>query len=481
MTIRHNGDRPLRMDMRNNRLVRTGDRGLHPVNGPAVVLRGGRLVRRMAPPVAVENVEAAPYGLAGTSAKVGGLTTVFIVLAVISLLIPAAQRFGPFRLTPYLVLLLVGMLPMIGIWLSGRRTKVILPDLLMLGYCLWAATALILSAGTERAMEPVGILILQSFGAYLAGRLLVRDPASMRLLVRVTTIALIAMLPAVAIEALTGQKIMLRLGALFGQPLPSVDTGVRMGLHRAQGAFEHPILMGVFCASILSLTFYAFPAPRHRIIRWLGLPAVLISGIFSMSTGALLTLNIQFGLMIWSRLFRTVRKRWRILTVLLTTAYIAIDLASTKSPFHVFVNYATFSAKSSYNRILIWQYGSAEALRHPLFGIGLNQWTRPRYMSDSMDNFWLLQAVRYGIPAFVLLLSAICVILFRMGKIDYGNNQDLTLMRRGVTFALIATMVAIISVHLWNASYVWLIFLVGSSAWLANSKWATPNATGTPA
>jgi hypothetical protein len=40
--------------------------------------------------------------------------------------------------------------------------------------------------------------------------------------------------------------------------------------------------------------------------------------------------------------------------------YVAIDVFSTKTPFHVFVNNFTFSRQSAYNRILIFEFGSAE-------------------------------------------------------------------------------------------------------------------------
>jgi hypothetical protein len=97
--------------------------------------------------------------------------------------------------------------------------------------------------------------------------------------------------------------------------------------------------------------------------------------------------------------------------------YVGIDLFSTKTPFHVFVNYFTFSKQSAYNRILIFEYGTAEVARHPVFGIGLGDWERPVWMSDSMDNFWLVTAVRYGVPAlFLLLLGLLLGILWKAGQ-----------------------------------------------------------------
>ena len=49
-----------------------------------------------------------------------------------------------------------------------------------------------------------------------------------------------------------------------------------------------------------------------------------------------------------------------------------------------------------------------EVGRHPVFGIGLNDWTRPwwRAKMASFDNFWLLQAMRFGLPTLIFLALA---------------------------------------------------------------------------
>ena len=72
------------------------------------------------------------------------------------------------------------------------------------------------------------------------------------------------------------------------------------------------------------------------------------------------------------------------------------------------ITYLTFNSGTAYWRLHIWNFGSAEVWRNPLFGIGLNDWARPSWMwTASVDNFWLLTAMRYGIPAFLLLVAGI--------------------------------------------------------------------------
>ena len=390
-------------------------------------------------------------------------------MLVVSLMLPFSYNLGGLRLPPYLIMLLLLLFPSVGALLSGRKIRIIIPDALMLLFCLWAATALTMSSSFSEALQPIGVHFLTTFGAYIAGRWLIRDSASMRSMAQVGIISLSLILPLIAIESLTGQKLILRAASLLGSAIASVDIGARLGLSRAQGPFEHPILMGVFCASLLSIGFYSFRASENFLLRWISAPVAVITSVFSLSTGALLSINIQFGLMIWARIFRNTKNRWIILSTLIAIAYIVIDIASTRTPFHVFVNYATFSSGSSYNRILIWEFGSAEAMRHPWFGIGFGDWTRPRFMSGSMDNFWLFQAVRFGLPAFAMLAGSIIIILDRSRK-NISDNKDIIFLRRGATFSIIATMIAITSVHLWNATYVWFMFIVGATAWIGETR-----------
>lgn len=395
---------------------------------------------------------------------VGAGRKALIVIFLLSLLTPIAGDLGTLRMTPYTAVLLVLFFPMLFMWMGRKHSPIILPDVLVMLFCLWSATAVIYNHGFELTTEAIGIQTLQTLGAYLLGRMLIRDHRSMRFMVATVTIALGIMLPFVIMESVTGVKMILRMASVLGNTFPDVVADKRWGLSRAQGAFEHPILMGTFCASVMSLAFYVWQGKGNFFLRKLAAPVAVVSSMLSLSTGALLSLNAQFGLMAWGRIFRDNPARWKVLSTLLASMYIAVDVISNRTPFHVFVTYATFNQTSSYNRILIWQYGSAEALRHPFFGIGFGEWERPSFMSGSMDNFWLVQAVRYGIPAFLMLAGALIIITKRIGAAQLPT-ESLRLARQGMVFSLIGFATAIISVHLWNASYVWFCFLMGACAW----------------
>ena len=58
-----------------------------------------------------------------------------------------------------------------------------------------------------------------------------------------------------------------------------------------------------------------------------------------------------------------------------------------------------FNAKTGWGRTEVFEYGAAEVLRHPIFGIGLNDWIRPWWRKPSVDNFYLATAMRFGCVA----------------------------------------------------------------------------------
>jgi hypothetical protein len=184
----------------------------------------------------------------------------------------------------------------------------------------------------------------------------------------------------------------------------------------------------------------------------------------SLSSGPLLAASVQIGLKIWDRITKNINRRWRLLAILTVAAYVIIDILSNRTPFHVIVTYMTFRLASSYNRILIWDWGTRSVEKFPVFGIGLGEWERLPFMSSSMDNFWLLTAVRYGLPALGFLLSALILILWKLSKLKL--SVDIGEMRKGwaITFAGIAMVGA--TVHFWGGLYCMVVFIFGSIVWL---------------
>ena len=82
-----------------------------------------------------------------------------------------------------------------------------------------------------------------------------------------------------------------------------------------------------------------------------------------------------------------------------------------------------------------------------------------------MDNFWLVLAVRHGLPAFLFFAAAFLTITWRLGRYPITDPKA-NAVRKGLLTSIIGVSIAICTVHLWNASYVFFIFLLGSGVWM---------------
>ncbi|ROU04333.1 hypothetical protein EAT49_02800 [Histidinibacterium lentulum] len=403
-----------------------------------------------------------------------------IALFLVAIMLPTAVSVsaGGLRLSVYRVVLIVMFLPMLLKLVSGRAGRMHVFDLLVFGHCFWALLALIKWGGLAQGIESGGIYIVEFAGAYLLARVYIRTYEDFAAVARAYVMLVLATLLFTVPEALTGIHILHDgiSGAVGGPMAPFIEP--RMGLERTFGPFDHPILYGVFSAAAFSLAY--FVVAERRFTNYTGMAKVGGVGLatfMSASGGPYVVLMMQGFVAAWERVLGKVQGRWAALFTLFGLTYLAIDLFSSKTPFHVFVNNFTFSKQSSYNRILIFEYGTAEVARHPLFGIGLGDWERPVWMSDSMDNFWLVVAVRYGLPAFFMLLGLLLGLIWAVAQ-RKGLPPEWRRARHAWAFTLFGITVAAATVHLWNALFVLFLFLIGSGAWLLD---APPGAAQTSA
>jgi hypothetical protein len=376
---------------------------------------------------------------------------------------------GGLRLSPYRVLLLVVTVPLLLRLLQNRHQPPHAVDYLVMAHAAWVVLALTVYGGIGTGLESGGIYAVESLGAYLLGRITVTSAAEHRALLRFMVTVLGAMFLLTLPESLTGTHFIREAArAVAGGPgLPYIEP--RLGLDRAFGSFDHPILYGVFAASTFAATYYVLNAEklRARAIALLGM--VAFSTFLSLSAGPFVGLACQAIVIGWDRITKGINLRWTAIVTVFCLMWFAVSLGSNRGPVKVFISYLTFSPQSAYNRILIWEYGSAEVARHPLFGIGFGDWARPVWMSDSMDNFWLVTAVRYGLPALIFLAAAIIALALRQARAN-ANNVEVNRHRMAWLAIVIGMAVSGITVHLWNAVFAYFFFLIGTGAWMAYPK-----------
>jgi len=401
-----------------------------------------------------------------TRAVVGAGSPVLILVFLLSLALPFNFYAGPLRLTPYRVMLLVMIIPLFMQWMAGRMGgKPILPDMLFLGYAVWIPFSLLVTHGFER-LPFGGITAVEAFGAYLLGRSLVRGPEAFEYFVRCLILILLALIPLVAYEALTGHR---PLSAFLrgDEAFTGMAHGeMRWGMHRAQGPFEHPILFGVFAASGFGMAWFAFSARGGQSARLFCTGVAGVATFFSLSMGAFLAGFVQTGMMGYELITRRQPNRWKILLMVSLGIYLFFYVFSHRGITGIVVEELSFNAFAASVRLHAWQYGFDAALGNPLFGIGFGDWARPGWLTSSVDNFWLLNAMRYGLPAAVMLIAGIVILIRRVARAE-APDAMFSACRLGFVTAILGMSVALASVHAWNALYSYLFFLLGAGAWMA--------------
>jgi hypothetical protein len=394
-----------------------------------------------------------------------------VTILVIALVMPTETSIhtGSLRLSPYRILLIFTLVPSLFRLFSNRVGAPHMIDYLMIGHCAWVQLAFIINEGAGQGLESGGIYIVESLGAYLVGRCWIRNRREFEAFCRLVFFMVAVMLLFTIPESLSGYHFIREAfrAVLGGAGLPYIEP--RLGLARAFGSFDHPILYGTFCATTLAATYYVVCAARVGFKQLMIMSAVGLATFLSLSSGAFVAMGIQMLLVGWDRFTRGIAHRWMILGGLFATGWIFLSFLSNRSPIKVFISYMTFSAHSAYNRILIWQFGTKEVERHPFFGIGFADWQRPDWMhSSSMDNFWLVTAVRYGLPALILLLAAILLTMRRLGKL---RNADDSLQRYRAAWiiCILGIGIAGITVHFWNSLFGLFMFLLGTGVWMTNT------------
>jgi len=399
----------------------------------------------------------------GSGAAVAAGSTLLLVF-ILSLFIPGQFRVGPIALMPYKCVLLAACVPLGLQWIRGQAGRITAVDMLMLAYCLWMSLAVVVHHGPSRAVFVVNNFI-DVFGAYLVGRVLVRSAADYRAFFRYFLYGLLFMLPFAVIEFLTGRRLLPQIFGTIFSVQEDIRNKPRLGFTRATVPFHNPIHYGLVCSLAIANFYYIHAA---RPLRQLRLTAfALVMTVMSMSSGPMFGATLQLLAIFWDRVLQLVRARWVLLVLVGIIVLALLEMNLPGGLIGYIVNEVIFNPVGGQNRIDILRYGSAEILRNPLFGIGFNDWTRPWWQSATVDNFWILTAMRYGIPALLLLAAAIGVSALQMMARD-GLSREIALYRAGYLIALGGAVLVLGTVHAWGPPMVLIMLYIGAGGWLCN-------------
>jgi hypothetical protein len=392
-----------------------------------------------------------------------GLPLYLLVGLFYLMLLPeqANLEIGGVLLPPFRIFLIVTFLYLLMQAVRGTF-RLTWPDVLIAFACGWVWLASYMTGSLTEAVIQGGAHTVDIGLAYLSARIAIRSPRDFRVFLILAAPGVAIMGTLVFLESISGRLIVQPLLAqLTGAP-NRLGAEVRLGLTRGAASFPHPILAGIFLASFLPLYLMSGIRGWPRMVGAIG----ALGGFFTMSSAALLGLVMGAVTVLYEGLTRHFAQlNWRLFLMAMLALYAVVELTSNSGFFDLMARYASFNTVSAYTRVLIWEFGSQNVIDHPVFGIGYDDWERPSWMqwenSFSVDNFWLLSAMRFGLPMAVPIALATFAAVAMLAVRSVEHSAIDARLLRGVAIALALFALGAISVALWMNALIWFFVLLG--------------------
>lgn len=387
------------------------------------------------------------------------------LLLGIVLMIPTQFSVSPagLHLTPLRFSLIMLALPGLVMFLSRQPLRVYLFDVFYLAFALWTVLCMVINRGIGPGIERGGQFLLESAVIYLILQGSLRSLSQIRALYAFFFWTSVVLLVFAVPEILLGEHYLFNLfNRITGvPPLEGTLAGERLGILRVTSIFGHPILYGVFNASLFAMLWYLVRSTPARLA-CVGI--VSLGAFLSLSSGPILVTLIQITLIAVEYATRWLKRRAWVIGSIIAAGLIFVHFASNRGLF-VLMALFTLEPASAYNRRLIWEHGTDDVLRSPIFGMLPELWTRPFWMKPSIDNFWLFQAMQGGIPSVVFLLLAILLIIRSLYRVPRQELPPaLEGLRRGWLYLIIAMVLCGATVHFFDKLQPYFAFVVATGA-----------------
>lgn len=400
-----------------------------------------------------------------------------VALLIMTFFIPEAISVVvfDFRLTPARLLLLVLTPMLIGAFaglIGSRQYRFVLSDLFMPIAAGWMVLAPAMIEDLMTALKSGGIMALEFVGPYLVARCLVQTPSQIHAAIKILCICAaivgpIAILDTIANYAVVHDELARLTGYTYSAVAISLnlDDMHRLGLYRAQGVFEHPILFGV--AMCYSLMLIGDLAPRARVFCFLG----SFTGLFlALSSAPWLGTIVGVGCLIYRKIAGGISHYW-LLAVTGGGLLLAAVFLFSNNPWGWIFSHLTLDAGTGYYRLLIWQYAGFDVMQSPIFGLGVkSDWFRPDWVSPSVDSYWLRSAMTFGIPGSALIALSFIGASSRRVRATKRNAGFIGSREARLAEALgiivFLTLFEGFTVHFWGSCCLIISFLVGVRATL---------------
>lgn len=324
------------------------------------------------------------------------------------------------------------------------------------------ALSFMVNRGILKGIESGGRDVVDVLGSWLLARSCIRNEGDFARMLKLIVPGLLLVGALLVIESITGSFRIIDLLPLKDS-VGGSDNEYRLGLLRAFGPFSHAILAGLFMSSFITL--YALIA-KDRRVAWLGMLAGA-TGFFTLSSGAMANLALQGGFYLYRVVVRLAgyRTDWRPLALVTFSSLALLQLLTKGGAVNTIIRFLALDSFTGYFRLLIWEYGTASVAKRPWFGFGYEEYERPAWMySASVDNHWLLLALRYGVPAFAFYFALALFVIYRLGSISMRLPDRLGNPFSAMMIVLTCLTALGLTVAFFNEFQIWYVFLLASGA-----------------
>ncbi|PEQ10947.1 hypothetical protein B2G71_19190 [Novosphingobium sp. PC22D] len=362
------------------------------------------------------------------------------------------------------------LLPWILIHLLRGTFRVHLADAGVLLGCAWMVLSFAVYYGTVADTMRAVAIVFDMAIPYLLARMSITSFFDLRRTLILFAPGIFIAGALLVVESISHTAIVKPLAsAIFGN-LPQFESGgvvaasrdyegFRFGLLRASGGFPHPILAGLYLVS--SLTIYAM----SRLRGWpmfAGIAAGL-TAFFTVSSTAFLSFFLFLIFMIYDRIQRiTSFLSWRRFMLITGIPLFVLQFGSKNGVIAILGRYA-LDPQTAFYRKLIWQYGTQSVFKHPWFGIGFTSYERLPWMVESIDNYWLLLAVRHGFLAPVLILCTVIPTIWLLAMRGIRRSEDDRMLSVGLASSLFMMTLLVFTVAIFGGFTAWFYSVLGLS------------------
>lgn len=390
-----------------------------------------------------------------------------VIALAIGLLLPSTASFyvGNLRIDGTR-LVLFAILPALLMRAMSGRFRWQYFDYAILGHAIYMVLAMMVNHGLALGLKSGGIVAFEAMGGYFCARLCFTNIGAIQKFLKLMASLYVVVVTFLVVEIVTQKNVIRDAFSVVADADFTLNSKSRFGLLRPVGPFPHSIHAGVFCGAFFAMFWMGLKGGGRLV----GSLASIVGVGVSLSSGPLLALVMQIGLIVYRAIMKTFKgvRYWRILVIALVIAGTFIQIGSNRGVVLFVIQNITFDGWTAFYRTLIWDFGMLSIKVHPLFGIGFSDWARPGWMHGSVDAFWLLTAMRYGLPCLILMVAAIALI-YRNVAISAREVTDPRWkgLCLGWVFAMTAFLFAGFTVHFWANLYVLFFFMLGMGASMA--------------